>query len=594
MQHLVMKVASLVQLQAELHSLVVQYLHIPAERMFAQVYTNQLQPEWYQAIYQTVRQQLPQITVVGSSAMGVVCHENYLDETTVLSIFIFDSAIVTSHFAEYAPLEPNDANAPYQYGRALAEQALQSDNTDLQGIMLLSNPFVISSEELLRGINDVTQGTSIFGGMAGNNEQSDRSQIFYNAEVCSHAAVMVCFWGEQLRIQTLNYLGWVPFGNVMTVTETQGAEVLSINNLPAYQLYREFIDIDSDTEQFFENSVEFPLMLLRDGKKLARTPISVSDNEGLNFLVPLKPGDQVQFGYGDINTIMNEMCYSVETLRQFEPQAIMLFSCCCRLMYLRSDCKQLEVPLRELAPTAGFFSFGEIDTANVPHTVLNATLVAAAFSETPPQNAALNYASTYTPFSVKPSRDLRRLQRLMYFIERVTSQLHQTNAELQRLAQRDSLTDLFNRRTFNARLEQEFAFCQEKAQPLCIMMLDVDHFKAVNDNYGHSVGDKVLIAIAEEMTHTIRQTDLIARYGGEEFIVALSNTTLEDALLIAERLRHNIAAIHQTKQPDLPKVTCSIGLAQASNEQSIEQLLQQADDALYQAKDAGRNCVRKA
>lgn len=593
MQHLVIKVESLAQFQTELANLVHQCRNVPAEQLLAQVYTNQLQPEWYHAIHHTLQQQLPQITVVGSSAMGVVCQDNYLDQTTVVSIFVFESATITTHFEEFTPEDPDDEDADFRFGVELAQGAI-GERADLKGIMLLSNPFVISSELKLRGVSEVAKDTPIFGGMAGNNEQSDNSQIFYNEQICSHASVMVCFWGQQLRIQTLNYLGWVPFGNVMTVTESRGNEVLSIDNIPAYQLYREFIDIESNTEHFFENSVEFPFMLLRDGKKLARTPISVSDNEGLNFLVPLLPGDQVQFGYGDINTIMNEMCYSVETIKQFEPEAIMLFSCCCRLMYLRADCKQLELPLQALAPIAGFFCFGEIDTANVPRTVLNASLVATAFSEAPAPATEVHYDATYTPFSMKPSRDLRRLQRLMFFIERVTGQLHESNAELKQLAQHDSLTGLLNRRTFNERLAQQFSVCLQKLQPLSVMMLDVDHFKAVNDNYGHGVGDKVLIAIADELKQTIRQTDLIARYGGEEFIVALPNTTLDEAVLIADRLRCNIAVNPQAKQPELPSVTCSIGLALNRQDITIEQLIQQADNALYQAKDDGRNCIRQA
>lgn len=169
------------------------------------------------------------------------------------------------------------------------------------------------------------------------------------------------------------------------------------------------------------------------------------------------------------------------------------------------------------------------------------------------------------------------------------AELARANEELQGLAHRDALTGLHNRRWLQARLEDELARQRRSCQPLALLLLDVDHFKHVNDTLGHAEGDNVLKGVARCLQAGSRATDAAARFGGEEFVVLLPDTPLEGALAVAEKLR---AAVAQAPGMPLP-VTISIGVAMAlpGDGRAAAALLERADRALYAAKAAGRNRV---
>ena len=165
--------------------------------------------------------------------------------------------------------------------------------------------------------------------------------------------------------------------------------------------------------------------------------------------------------------------------------------------------------------------------------------------------------------------------------------------ELRRLAISDSLTGLFNRRHFFELAQLEYERFRRYSHPLALIMADIDHFKAVNDQYGHLIGDQVLQAVADTLQRNLRQVDILGRYGGEEFAMALPETDTATARALAERLRTAIAdRVFATGQGPLA-LTLSLGVAAVSDRASIdfEHLLDAADRMLYQAKLAGRNRV---
>lgn len=162
--------------------------------------------------------------------------------------------------------------------------------------------------------------------------------------------------------------------------------------------------------------------------------------------------------------------------------------------------------------------------------------------------------------------------------------------ELELVAQTDSLTGLLNRGAFEQTLQGELHASEGNPQPISIVLLDVDHFKHVNDEHGHLTGDEILRRIAVALRAGTRPSDVLARYGGEEFVILLRDTGLEAAEEIAERLRKAIADLH-----DLPrdvKLTASFGVATSSSRQPASKLLSRADEALYCSKREGRNRVR--
>jgi diguanylate cyclase (GGDEF)-like protein len=169
-----------------------------------------------------------------------------------------------------------------------------------------------------------------------------------------------------------------------------------------------------------------------------------------------------------------------------------------------------------------------------------------------------------------------------------TAALEEANLQLQRLSRRDGLTGLQNRRAAEEALQHEFLVLKRSGTRFSVLILDVDHFKQVNDKFGHLVGDAVLIDIAKLIQATVRQTDLAARFGGEEFLVLLPDT-IESAIQVAEKIR---LAIENQTFPDVGRVTVSIGVSAARRaDDSRDEVVHRADMALYEAKRAGRNQV---
>ena len=168
-----------------------------------------------------------------------------------------------------------------------------------------------------------------------------------------------------------------------------------------------------------------------------------------------------------------------------------------------------------------------------------------------------------------------------------------SNQQLERLSFTDGLTSLHNRRAFDEEFSSRFEHSRRYGRPLSVAIIDVDHFKAVNDTYGHPSGDVVLRTIARSIQSSSRQVDFVARVGGEEFAVILPETSLFDALQFAEKIRANVASAAVEANGVMHAITVSIGLANVPHSMMLnsEMLFHAADQALYRAKNRGRNRV---
>ena len=156
----------------------------------------------------------------------------------------------------------------------------------------------------------------------------------------------------------------------------------------------------------------------------------------------------------------------------------------------------------------------------------------------------------------------------------------------------DPLTGVKNRSAYDASITREISMAERYDNPLAMIILDIDHFKSVNDQYGHLFGDCVLRDVAQVIQSQIRDSDMAFRYGGEEFVILLGNTTETGALLLAERIRQAISQLACNFNSNTTHVTVSQGIACLRDEESQDELFKRADDALYKAKDTGRNCTQ--
>jgi diguanylate cyclase len=185
---------------------------------------------------------------------------------------------------------------------------------------------------------------------------------------------------------------------------------------------------------------------------------------------------------------------------------------------------------------------------------------------------------------------LDTLNKRLREMESQSAQIEQRMLEQQRIALLDSLTQLPNRNAYEQRLTYEYERWQRYQRPLVLAVCDLDHFKSINDNFGHLAGDKVLRIIAKTLRDRLRKTDFVARFGGEEFVILLPETERQEALQTLDTIRQAVAAspFHFRDKP--VAITLSVGIAIFSDTATSDDVFERADTALYQAKQAGRNC----
>lgn len=189
----------------------------------------------------------------------------------------------------------------------------------------------------------------------------------------------------------------------------------------------------------------------------------------------------------------------------------------------------------------------------------------------------------------RQNKQMRHLKKIIRISDHYQKMLRDANNSLKVASSQDPLTGLPNRRLMLERLAAENALAERHNVPYSLALIDIDHFKAVNDHFGHDAGDRILVHVAHLLANSLRPYDSCARWGGEEFIVLLPRTDFSRAYEIAERLRSTLrhSTYRDPSGADLP--TLSIGLAQFESGVSFEQVIKKADTALYRAKHSGRD-----
>jgi diguanylate cyclase (GGDEF)-like protein len=201
-------------------------------------------------------------------------------------------------------------------------------------------------------------------------------------------------------------------------------------------------------------------------------------------------------------------------------------------------------------------------------------------------------ASDYLTKPYDPAELIARVK-VQLKIKTLQDSLKKSNQALMELSNTDPLTHLSNRRFLMKTLEKELQRCERSQKPMALIMVDVDHFKPVNDTYGHQQGDVVLQTLADQMKAHLRDYDLAARFGGEEFALVLPETALTEAVQVAERLRIAISELRIPADHNEIRLTISLGVATYPHPKvrTVDNLILEADRALYNAKEKGRNRV---
>lgn len=584
MKHLSFVIENIKMLEETLSSPAITS-HSDVKSVLVQIYSASTDQTWINKVRTLISNHLPQAIVVGATTVGEVIFGKAYIESTVVGFSFFETATLSVISRECEP------GNEFETGKRIANEIAKINET-IVGTLLLSTPLSIDAATLLHGFETSRLDYPLFGGGAGDYASMQSSWVFSSEWFSSQGAVAVIFKGQDLHIDYRTYLGWRPLSKQMTITKAEGMRVKTIDGKPAFEIYDRYLGLPRD-ENFFLNVLEFPLLLERDGEELARVPVFVDDEGGIQFVADIREGERFRIGYGDPNLIIADSTQIHQLAKSFQPQAIFLYTCGCRRFLMQEEVEMETTPFEELAPTFGFYTYGEFFGTLSNTRLLNSTMVVVSFREgaiQPGDNELSSSQQSKNPASKDPylQKHGRIISRLVHFVEAVTSEVAQKNKELERLYVTDQLTGLFNRHKLDEVLITELDRVQRYAHSLGIILMDVDYFKSVNDSYGHQVGDQVLCNIAHILQEHVRKTDIVGRWGGEEFLIVCPETSEEGLMQLAEKLRNRI---EHFSFPNVGSKTASFGVALYQEGDTIDRMILKADTALYQAKNKGRNRV---
>ena len=542
--------------------------------LFVSVFTHWNDPDIIRQLIRGIKNNLPAAQITGMTSSGEIINGELNLRHTIITFMVFNDTWlkIFSFGKDIDPVETGDL--------FLVEcQAMRN----LQGIEFLATLHTFNVQSFMKRLDDLPDHVKVFGGGANNYEAGEKTYVFTEDEVLDEGMVAVCFDSPTLAVNVHSGFGWKPLGAPMRITATHGNMIIrELDNRPAISVYEKYLKI-SGNQYFHKNILEFPLLLERNGASLARLPDDYMDDGSLVFNADCHEGEYVRLAYGDTETILNHTRHIQQAVIQTSPEGILVFSCVTRRIFLE-DAVSLELRnYKEIAPTAGIYTHGEIDRRNGKIQMLNMTLVTASFRE----------GAVTEPVRSLPDADheeinevLSLAQRLACFITVTSQELVQANNKLAVLAKQDRLTELYNRGEIEATLKRSL---DAAAFPLSVIMLDIDNFKSINDNYGHETGDAVLKSVAKILTQNIRQVDAAGRWGGEEFLIVLPGSDLNAAATVAERIRHKLETTDIL--PDKRPVTASFGAASLREHEEYLDFYQRVDSSLYTAKKSGKNRV---
>lgn len=433
----------------------------------------------------------------------------------------------------------------------------------------------------------------IFGAKAGRSIRALNTAYVYGSTARADGITVVIFSGRDLRFYMDNCLGFKEIGIEMTVTQTSGDQIITeIDHKPAVDVYSKYLNVRPN-RYFVQNVCEFPLVFHRRNCVVSRVPSACGEDGSIHFTSDVIKGEHFRLSYGNPDQLLRIVNQSSENLKKFRPEAVFLFECGNRVRFLKTAANQDTASYRaffpELSVSVGYAELFFSSTGD--GSALNSALVAVGLTE---DASAKNTVRTClneirdTPEPEQENEYVPFVDRILHLLETTSGELDSLNKELGRIAYTDQLTRIYNRWELENKLHEILKLRESDHAPASLLFMDIDHFKRVNDTFGHDVGDMVLRATVDLIKESLQPKHVFGRWGGEEFIYALPDTPLPEAMAFAEKLR---AKIEENCYVTVKHITMSFGVTAVKDNDSLESFVKRADEALYQAKKGGRNRV---
>ncbi len=571
-----------------------------ASAVLINIFTERAQKDYISYISGIIKSRLDKARITGLTCMLGFAQGESFNETSILTALLFYKSEIETFEYDFSKISEENARKDF-FGKV--------NDYNLKGIQAFATPSKSSGiNEFLTAINSKYSDIPIFGAGAAYNDKTDNKDLFvFGNQLYENGIVLTLFRGEKLKIYAETTMGWTPIGKEMKVTDVIDNRIVkTIDNQIAGDIYKKYLGV-TESEKFLENTCEFPFMLQRGHKWIARMPVSKDEKGYIHFYADIHKGEKLQFSYGSKQYIIQQSLKLADYMSRKNLEALIFHVCKNRYMYLK---EQEDIELQAFSnyyrETAGCFAFAEILYKNKSGGLQNSAIVAVGFREFEDEEADfyvedcfiedISYGNKILldfskikgyPLPSNTKKEIPFEERIVHFLNVTTQDLYEVNRKLEESATIDGLTGIFNRKKISERIEYELKK-REKTENINLIMFDIDNFKRVNDTYGHDMGDEVLVKVSQTARQCLRQQDSIGRWGGEEFMVLLTEARKEEALTIAERIRTEVFNI---KWENMNSISISLGLAEVRENDDIQSLYKRVDNRLYYSKTHGKNQV---
>lgn len=548
--------------------------------LLVQAYISGDSKPWITALQQVIARCIPTAVVVGMTSYGQI--EQGVIKQQGMSVFITEFA--KSNLSQ--SLLRADANETEKI--AALKQLLQPDTKVL---LVHSSDLLSRHANLLPLITRLRPDIVVAGAVAQPAGVNLYSCVFNQQQQAENAFLLTALHGSDLQARSVLKRNWFAIGKPLQVTAAHNNRVSTIDNQSVVDLYQHYLGAGV-AQHLPAASSMFPLLFADNVHQSTAFVLKTTADGGAVFNQNISEGQQVRLAFANMDSLLDNSYLAAAG--PLNAEQVFVFSCCVRLDLLKENILEEITPLAAKLPVCGSFGFGEMAMDEEGKAGLFSHTMSLLFLAEQPKTVS---------FSVPPEPELQHeryefqlsSKELLGVYGNLTRALMQdltnTNNALQQLTLTDHLTGIANRKSLDEQLSKERHLYQRYHRPFSILLLDIDHFKAINDKFGHLNGDKVLIAVAKTLIREIRDVDVAGRWGGEEFMVICPDTDLEQAYGLAERLRIAVTQLRILTDDGVIQLTTSIGVAELTELMTIDQLLHQADKHLYQAKTQGRNQV---
>lgn len=555
--------------------------------LFIQIYSHSCSPREIVDEIDMLTAAFPEAEIVGFTSSVIYDGMGKLQNESLICFCAFEKTKVDILYYDTGTVDEKEA------GKQCLDTCLGIP--DLRAIEILSIPATTVIEPFFNILEGLDPEVAVFGGGANISADSSGTPIIFTKNGIKARGILVVLFSGALSVLAQYHFGWHPLGIPMKITKTDGDRIITeLDGKPAIHIYEHYLKYDPHRDSFSKFSLlPFPLMLKQKDFYLPMLPQFYREDGALGFIVICPEGGQVRIGYGDPVDIMNQSLSAASRLSDFKPEAHFGVTCLARGEFLGDKINRIVRSYSEDSPSAGAFMEGEFFRIEGKIYHLNLSGLSIGMKEKMTGKIKTEKVGTNPVSGVLPSGDADSdsyMNLLASLVTETSKELEAAQEQMQYLATHDRLTRLLDRRTIENDLQEAIRASSENKESTTVgIMLDLDYFKSVNDNYGHDVGDIVLHRSSEIIMHQLRSRDCAGRWGGEEFIILLQDVTAENAVKIADRLCKSIS--EEPILPDGKHITASFGVTPIHPGENQTSFFRRLDFALYSAKKNGRNQV---